>query len=150
VLGIKSFCSIIKRRDYLLFKYNMDKTSDKKIKHILIAEDEKPYSRAMVLKLQHAGFDAQSVGDGEEAVALLKTKKFDLLILDLVMPKMDGFGVLEELKKLSIKLPIMVLSNLTQDEDKKKTQDLGVQVFVEKSNTAIVDVINKVEEILKN
>jgi len=118
------------------------------LKRVLVAEDEKAYSRALVLKLKHAGFEAQSAGDGEEALAILKGGSFDLLILDLVMPKLNGFAVLEELQGLGIRLPVIVLSNLMQDEDKGKAQILGAQLFLEKSNSSLVDIISEVKKIL--
>ena len=120
------------------------------MKKILIAEDEKAYSRALVLKLGKAGYDVKSVENGEEALALLKNEKFDLLLLDLIMPKVNGFSVLEEIKRLELKLPVMVLSNLTQEEDKKKINEFLVIDFIEKSETPIIDVIQKIQDFLKN
>lgn len=119
------------------------------LRKILIAEDEKPLARALTLKLEHAGFFVKSVGDGASAIEELKKDKFDMLLLDLVMPKMDGFTVLEEIKKLGIKMNIAVLSNLIQEEDKKKVHTLGVDIFMEKANTPIADIVKKVEDILK-
>ena len=60
-------------------------------KKILIAEDEKAYRQALLLKLKNAGFDAVGVADGQEAFDLLKEKKWDLCILDLIMHKMIEF-----------------------------------------------------------
>ena len=120
-----------------------------KSKNILIAEDEKAYCRALVLKLQKAGFDAEGVGNGQEALDQLKNKKFDLLILDLIMPQMSGFEVLEEIKKSEIKVHTIVLSNLTQSEDKNKAKALGVEDFIEKADTSIVEVVNRVEKLLQ-
>lgn len=118
-----------------------------KQKRILVAEDEKPYSRALVLKLQRAGFEVESAGDGEVALSLLGEQKFDALILDLVMPKKNGFAVLEELKEKKVKIPTIVLSNLSQEEDKAKVKAFGVKDFIEKSNTPIADVIKKVADV---
>lgn len=122
---------------------------DKNKKIVLVAEDEKPYCRALVLKLTNAGFDAVGVENGVQAIEMLKKQKFDLLILDLVMPKMNGFSVLEEMEKGSIKLPVIVLSNLTQEEDKKKIESFGVKSFIEKSETPIAEVITKVEKFIE-
>lgn len=68
-------------------------------KKILVAEDEKPMAKAMELKLSHSGFDVKTVFNGEEALAILAQENFDLIFIDLIMPKLDGFHVLEELKK---------------------------------------------------
>lgn len=118
-------------------------------KKILIAEDERAYSRALVLKLQNAGFEAESVLNGEEALEAIKKTNFDLMFCDLVMPKMNGFILLEELKKQEIKLPVIILSNLSQSEDEKKAKELGAIDFLAKSNIPIAEVILKVENFLK-
>lgn len=120
----------------------MNKMSPKKI---LIAEDEKSYSRALVLKLQNAGFKAESVNNGEEALDSIKKGSFDLLLCDLVMPKMNGFQVLEEIKKQGLKIPVIGLSNLSQADDEEKMRGAGAVDFLSKSNTPIVDVIKRVE-----
>lgn len=126
----------------------MDKPENKAKKNILIAEDEKAYCHALVLKLQNAGLNAVGVGDGQEAIEVLKKEKFDLFILDLVMPKKNGFDVLEEMDKTNIKLPTIILSNLTQIEDKKRAEKFGIKGFIEKADTSILDIINKVQELL--
>ena len=61
---------------------------DNKLKKILIAEDERAYSRALVLKLQNAGFEAESAENGEVALEMIKKSNYDLILSDLVMPKM--------------------------------------------------------------
>ena len=116
-----------------------------KPKKILIAEDEKAYSRALVLKLKNAGFDAESASNGEEALEAIKKGNFDLLLCDLVMPKMNGFQVLEELSKQGLKIPVIGLSNLSQTDDEKKMRTAGAVDFISKSNTPIIEVIGKVE-----
>ena len=114
-------------------------------KRILIIEDEKPMARALELKLTHAGFSAQSVGNGEEGLALLEKENFDLVLLDLVMPKLDGFGVLEEMQKKGIKTPVMVQSNLAQEEDEKRVKALGAKEFFIKSNTPIAEIVEHIK-----
>lgn len=121
---------------------------NEKLKKILIAEDEKAYSRALVFKLQKSGFDAESVSNGEEVLKAVKEGHYDLLLLDLIMPKMDGFTVLKELKNQNISLPTMILSNLGQIEDETRARDLGAIDFLPKSNITIADVITKVEKFL--
>ena len=119
------------------------------LKKILIIEDEKPMAHALELKLAHAGFSAQSVGNGEEGLALLEKEKFDLVLLDLIMPKLDGFGVLEEMKKKGIKTPVMVQTNLAQEEDEKRAKALGVKEFFIKSNTPIAEIVEQIKNFFK-
>lgn len=123
----------------------MSKTS---LKKILIAEDEKSYVESLVLKLKHSGYEADGVGNGEEAIEALKKKKYDLIFLDLLMPKMNGFEVLEILKREKITTPVIVISNLAQVTEEKRCRDLGAIDFLNKSNTSLAEVVIKIENIL--
>lgn len=117
-------------------------------KKILIAEDEKPMARALELKLNNSGYEAKAVYDGEEAVAALNKEKFDLMILDLIMPKLDGFGVLEKIKDKKLKTQIIVASNLSQEEDIDRVKSLGAVGFFVKSDTPINEIVGQVEKYL--
>ncbi|MCX6723243.1 MAG: response regulator, partial [Candidatus Staskawiczbacteria bacterium] len=86
---------------------------NKKLK-ILIAEDERAIAGALNLKLNHEGFESKVALNGREAMDNLQNEKFDLLILDLMMPQLDGYGVLTEMKEKGIKIPVIVASNLSQ------------------------------------
>jgi len=120
-----------------------------KPKKILIMEDEKPMARAMVLKLTHAGFEATSANNGEEGLAILEKENFSLILLDLIMPKMDGFSVLEALKQKNIKTPVIILSNLSQEDDEKRAKELGAKDFFIKSNTPIAEIVERVNKFLQ-
>ena len=117
-------------------------------KRILIAEDEKPMANALGLKLRSAGFEATLVYDGEAAISSVRESSFDLIILDLVMPKKDGFFVLAELKKLKIAVPVIVSSNLSQEEDIKRARELGARDYFIKSDTTLATVVEKVKQAL--
>ncbi|MFA6252084.1 MAG: response regulator [Candidatus Paceibacterota bacterium] len=119
-----------------------------KTKKILVAEDEKPLSKALELKLEKEGFDVLIAQNGEEAISLLSKESFDVLILDLIMPKKDGFSVLEYLKAKNKKIRTIVLSNLAQEEDFKKAKDLGAKSYFVKSNTPIIELVNYIKEII--
>lgn len=122
----------------------------KKTKYILIAEDEEAYSRVLKYKLEEEGFEIVVAINGAEALTAAHAKKPDLLLLDLIMPVMDGFEVLEkwtadpELKKV----PVIVLSNLGQEEDIKKTTALGAKDYFIKSDMNLVDMIEKIKKYL--
>lgn len=118
-------------------------------KKILIIEDEKTLARALELKLSRAGFNVRAVFNGEDGLILLEKETFDLILLDLIMPKMDGFGVLRRLVELQIKTPVIVLSNLSQENDAKKTKAFGAKEFFIKSNTPISAIVDKATKILK-
>lgn len=113
---------------------------------ILVIEDEKAYARALTLKLQNAGFEVVSAAQGEEGLAAIAAKPFDLILCDLIMPKLNGFGVLEALRDQHSVTPVIVLSNLTQEDDEKKARALGAVDFVAKSNISLAEMIEKVKK----
>ena len=115
-------------------------------KKILIVEDERPLAHALELKFTHEGYDVTIATDGEEGLKLAKASKYSMILLDLIMPQMDGFTFMEQLKKKS---PVIVLSNLGQDEDKERAAKLGAVDYFVKSNTPITDIIKKVKSVIK-
>jgi len=119
-------------------------------KKILIVEDERPMAKALQLKLTHVGYEAMNVGNGLDAIALLDKNTFDVILLDLMMPKMDGFTFLREMQKRAILTPIIVLSNLSQEEDRQKAKELGAKDFFVKSDTPISKIVTSVQAILQN
>lgn len=120
----------------------------KKSDSILIVDDEKPMARALELKLGKLGFKTKTAFNGEEALKILEKEKFDLILTDLVMPKVDGFGILEALKSKKDKTPVIVSSNLGQEEDLKRAKALGAKDYFVKSDTPITKVIEHIEKVL--
>jgi len=117
-------------------------------KHVLIVEDERPLAHALELKLQGSGFTVSVAQDGQEALDLLKETKIDLILLDLVMPKMDGFSFLEAMKEAGNATPVIVTSNLNQAEDEERAASLGAKGFFVKSNMSIKDIVQEVQHFL--
>ncbi len=117
-------------------------------KNILIVEDERPLSHALEMKLKAQGFTTKVVMNGQDALSELANGKYDMVLLDLIMPIMDGFGVLEEMKSKKLKVPVIVLSNLGQDEDRTKTKALGAVDYFVKSNTPIAEILERVKSAL--
>ncbi len=112
---------------------------------ILVAEDEKPMAHALEIKFKAAGFDVRTVFDGEEALKAIQADKFDLVILDLIMPRLDGFGVLAALKEKGNTTPIIVASNLGQTDDINRSMALGAVDYFIKSNISIGEIIDKIK-----
>jgi len=115
---------------------------------ILIVEDERPLAHALELKFAHEGFEPHIALDGEQAIDLMKKHKSVAILLDLIMPNMDGFTFLEELKKKKSKIPVVILTNLGQSEDEQRAMDLGAKGYFVKSNTPIFDIVKHVKTIL--
>lgn len=120
-----------------------------KVYKVLIAEDEKPMASALELKLNKSGFEAKAVFDGVAALDVLDKEKYDLLLLDLIMPKTDGFDVIQKLQDKKNNIPIIVLSNLSQEEDRQKAVELGVIDYFVKSDTPITDIVKRVSDFFK-
>ena len=118
-------------------------------KKVLIVEDERPMAKALALKLGHEGIEADVEHDGAEGLARAKSGDYALIILDLIMPVMDGFTFLEELKKAKVGTPVIVASNLSQEGDAKRAKELGVVDYFIKSNTPLAEIVAHIQSVLK-
>lgn len=121
----------------------------KQSKKILIIEDENTLTQVLELKLSRAGFIVRVAYDGEDGLAQLEKEVFDLILLDILMPKIDGFGVLKRLMNLHVNTPVIVLSNLGQEKDIQRIKALGANNFFIKSNTSINVIIDAVKKLLR-
>jgi two-component system phosphate regulon response regulator PhoB/two-component system alkaline phosphatase synthesis response regulator PhoP len=117
------------------------------MKKILIVEDDNFLSNAYRVKLTKAGYKIVLASDGQQAINTLESFIPDLILLDLVMPRMDGFAVLEKLKanELSAKIPVIVTSNLGQKEDIDRAINLGANSYVVKSDLSLDDLVKKIK-----
>jgi DNA-binding response OmpR family regulator len=114
-------------------------------KRVLIVEDEKPLSHALELKLQHTGFVTTVAQNGQECLKLISESDFDVVLLDLMMPVLDGFQVLEQLQQKPKKPKVFVLSNLSQAEDEQRVLKLGAQKYFIKSDTPLEVIVEEVK-----
>ena len=106
-------------------------------------------ARALELKLQKAGYQTDIAANGREALDLLGHNRYDLLLLDIIMPKVNGFAVLEQLKKQGKGKPqIIVTTNLEQDDDRKRALELGAIDYLVKSDTSIATIVEKINHAL--
>lgn len=119
-----------------------------KAKKILVIEDEQPIARAMYLRFNRAGFEVTNAMNGSEGLAFMEKDHFDLILLDLVMPQLDGFAVLTVMKEKHNTTPVFVTSNLSQPEDEKRVRELGAEDFIIKSNTPIPEMVERVSQRL--
>jgi len=117
-------------------------------KKVLIVEDEKPLAQALHLKLKKNNIESEIAYNGVEALKFLEDQNFDLILMDLIMPQMDGFVLLEELKKKGVKTPVVITSNLGQEEDIKRSIELGAKDYIIKSDTPIVEIVNRIKVML--
>jgi DNA-binding response OmpR family regulator len=114
-------------------------------KRVLIVEDERPLAHALELKLQHEGFEAVIATNGQECLDLIDKEHFDVILLDMMMPVMDGFQVLQQLQTRPVKPVVFVLSNLSQHEDESRVLGAGAKKYFIKSNTPLSVIIEEVK-----
>ena len=117
---------------------------------VVVAEDDKLISNSLCDALKGAGFEASPAYDGEEAVSKSKEVKPDIILLDIMMPKLDGISVLWELKANpdTANIPVVVLTNLGDMETISKMIEAGAADYLLKSDQSMDDVIQKVKDVL--
>lgn len=120
-------------------------------KKILFIEDEPTLQKAVGEILTQEGFKVLSALDGEEGLNLIKKEKPDLILLDLILPKRDGFEILEEMKedKELKDIPVIVLTNLEGMGDVEKALSLGATTYLVKASYELEDVVAKIKQTLK-
>jgi DNA-binding response OmpR family regulator len=125
------------------------------MKKILLVEDDPFLIDIYQKKLKDSGFKVEVAKDGERALEILKEKNFDLMLLDIVLPKIDGWKILEELREMKKekkdleKMKIVIWSNLGEKEDIKKGLSLGATSYLIKANFTPSEVVREIEKLLK-
>jgi DNA-binding response OmpR family regulator len=119
-------------------------------KRILLVEDDDALASVYVTRLQAEGFDVRRVANGEEALATALSYHPDLVLLDVMMPKVSGFDVLDILRNTpeTANLKIIMLTALSQESDKERAEALGVDDYLVKSQVVIADVIDRIRHHL--
>lgn len=116
----------------------------------LVVEDEEVLLRAIYLSLHGEGYTVATATDGESALNMANRLKPDVILLDLLLPKMDGFEFLKKIKAIpSLKnIPVIVLSNLGDDADISKAKKLGAVDYFVKADTDLAVLSKKIKAIL--
>jgi two-component system phosphate regulon response regulator PhoB len=119
-------------------------------KRILFVEDDDALAGVYLVRLQAEGFDVKRVSNGEEALAAATNFKPDLVLLDVMMPKVSGFDVLDILRNTpeTANMKIIMLTALSQESDRKRAESMGVDEYLVKSQVVITDVIDRIKEHL--
>jgi DNA-binding response OmpR family regulator len=120
------------------------------MKKILIIEDDPFLSEMYAAKFSQSGFQTEVVADGKKGIEKIRTDKPDLILLDIVLPKMDGFEILKKIKEDSVlkKIPVVLLTNLGQKNEVEKGLSLGADEYIIKAHFTPTAVVAKVKEIL--
>lgn len=121
------------------------------MKKILFIEDESALQRAVTRVLADEGYTTFSAMDGETGVTVARKEMPDLILLDLIIPKKDGFSILTELKQdpSTAYIPVIILTNLEGSGDVERALALGATTYLVKTNYRLEEVVEKIKSILK-
>ncbi len=124
--------------------------STKSAKKILLVEDDEMLHKVLSERLKKEGVEIQVATDGEQAITKAESFSPDLILLDIILPKKSGFEVLQELRSRSKfkKTPVVILSNLGQEEDIAQMKKLGVKEYLVKADFSLTEMTNKIKEHL--
>jgi DNA-binding response OmpR family regulator len=120
------------------------------VKRVLLVEDDRFLRRACEASLQQRGFEVRTATDGEEGLALATSQRFDIILLDLLMPKKPGIEVLAALKsnESTARIPVLILSNSSRDEDKRRAVELGANGYYVKANLSLKTLGDEVARLV--
>lgn len=127
-----------------------DFTAPTHAKRILLVEDDDALANVYVTRLQAEGFDVRRVANGEDALASALAFHPNLVLLDVMMPKVSGFDVLDILRNTpeTTNLKIVMLTALSQESDQERAKALGVDEYLVKSQVVIADVVERIKHQL--
>ena len=120
-------------------------------KKVMVIEDDRFLSSLIKARVEKDGITATQAFDGEDAIKRLPDERPDLVILDLVMPKANGFDVLKAISMMPglERTPVVIVSNLAQDSDIEKARQLGAKEYFVKVKISIDDLISKIETLVQ-
>lgn len=121
-----------------------------KAKKILLVEDDDTLANVYKTRLDAEGFDLRRVPNGEEALVATLEYKPDLILLDVMMPKVSGFDVLDILRNTpeTANTKIIMLTALSQEADRQRAESMGVDAYLVKSQVVIADVVDRIKQVL--
>lgn len=121
------------------------------MKTILLIEDEDALQKDLALVLGEEGYKVISATDGEKGLKLARKQRPDLILLDVILPKMNGFEVLKGLKEdeRTREIEVMVLTNLEDAGDADRALELGAKAYLTKTNYTLAEVVERVRQALK-
>ena len=149
MVSCKLVLKLQKKKKYVSLN-SMDQSADMAgthPKHILLVEDDDAIATVYQTRLLAEGFDVRRVANGEDALAVALSYRPDLVLLDVMMPKVSGFDVLDILRNTpeTANLKIIMLTALSQESDKERADALGVDDYLVKSQVVIADVIERIK-----
>lgn len=123
-------------------------TTNTTTKNILLVEDDPVILRMYSTKLNNSGYTVKEALNGEDALEAIKSFHPDIILLDLMLPRLDGFGFLEQAKSIIGNTPVLILTNLSQETDKARAKSLGAVDFLIKADITPQDVVSAIQKHL--
>ena len=114
---------------------------------VLVVDDEEALRTVLSTELSGEGYEVESASDGDEAISIVQNKKFDLVLLDIKMPKVDGFEVLKFIKKSYPAIKVIMLTGFADLKNAIESKKLGAEDFVSKPYD-LVDLLTTIERVL--
>lgn len=129
-----------------------DNNANARQPRILLVEDDEGLAQVYITRLQVEGFDVKRVPNGEDALAAAIEFKPNLIVLDVMMPKVNGFDVLDILRNTpeTTNVKVIMLTALSQETDKQKATEMGADDYLVKSQVVIADVVDRIKFHLAN
>lgn len=115
------------------------------MKKILICEDEEVLAYALELTLKGQNFSTRIALNGHDVIQFVEEERFDIILLDILMPGPDGFAILKKLKESGIKTPVIVNSNLSEQVDVDRAKQLGAKEYLIKTEVTLEEIVEKVK-----
>lgn len=124
----------------------------KNLKQVLLVEDDRFLRRACEKSLRQQGFNVSTAPDGEEALRAIRAEPPDLILLDLLMPKVSGIEVLKDLRsdEKTRDIPVIILTNSSKETDVREIESLGVSGYLVKANLSLEELGNQVRQLLED
>ena len=126
----------------------MENNNSRKI--IVLADNDPFITRVYKTGLEEAGYNVIVAEDGEAALEEIRTHRPDLILLELILPKLDGFMVLKTLKAdaMTATIPVIILTSLSQESDENEARNSGAADFLVKSEVSLNDILARLERLL--
>ena len=115
---------------------------------VLIVEDELALATSLSAKFRLEEIDAVAVHTGSEAMEALKNNKFNVILLDLMLPDINGFEIMGKMREMGINTPVLVMTVLSQPEDEKRAMSLGAAEYLKKGATSLAMIVEKTKNYI--
>ncbi|PSO44715.1 MAG: hypothetical protein BRC23_00405 [Parcubacteria group bacterium SW_4_49_11] len=116
--------------------------------HLLVVEDEKPISRVLNIKLEQKGYNVTVVRNGKDALRTFEEEQVDGILLDLILPEQDGFETLRQIREQDQNVPIVILSNLGQPEDRERVEKYGIEKYYVKADISLHTLVEEISQMI--